>query len=277
MKQINNDQLTNYGHLFQGEHLDMVFASIEEGNTPGHLWMGESQLTDPMALLWDQGNNVFYISGEDFSRRIIKKFAALVGGEIRHRAIDGGLVNFRVHALNESIEPRLPDLFYDIELTKTNRMFYTFRGSGANSVPTSSLEEVEFELIDGEFLMQGHRENQHFVVEEIDWMWTTRERFVERGFGIAGVLENAIIGWCTAEYLSSRLCGIGIEILPQYQGQGLATEIAARFVNHSLQQGIIPHWECDGEHDASKRVAEKVGFELLDESTSWYGSFLRQD
>jgi RimJ/RimL family protein N-acetyltransferase len=254
----------------------MVFASIEEGNTTGYLWIGETQRADPMVLLWDQGNNVFYLSGEDISQGVIIKFAALVGGEIRHRAIDGGLANFRVHALNESMEPRLPDLFYDIELTKTNRLFYTFQGSGAYSVLASALENVGFELIDGEFLMQDHRENHQHVVEEIDWMWTTRERYVEKGFGIAGVLVNAIAGWCTAEYVSSRHCGIGIETLPQYQGQGLATEMAARFVNHSLQQGLTPHWECDSEHAASIRVAEKVGFELIDKVTFWYGSFLRQ-
>ena len=274
MKQINSDQLTTYGLLFQGAHLDMVFASIEEGNTTGHLWMGEHQRTAPMALLWDQGNNVFYISGEDFSQGIINECAALVGDEIRVRAFEDGLTNFKVHAVNPSMEPRLPDLFRDVELTKTNRLFYTFRGSGANKVPASALENVGFKLIDGEFLIQDHRENHHLVVEEIDWMWRTRERFVERGFGIAGVLDNAIIGGCTAEYLSSQSCGIGIEVLPQYQGQGLATEIAASFVNHSLLQGLTPHWECDSEHAVSIRVAEKVGFELIDKSTFWYGSFL---
>ncbi|MFP3897146.1 MAG: GNAT family N-acetyltransferase, partial [Anaerolineales bacterium] len=107
----------------------------------------------------------------------------------------------------------------------------------------------------------------------IRWMWPSEERFRQRGFGYVAVVDEAVICWCTAEYVSCRTCGVGIEVTRGYRNRGVGTATATRFVQEALRRGIMPHWECDAENPASMRVAKKVGFEKLEETLLWRGTF----
>jgi RimJ/RimL family protein N-acetyltransferase len=130
-------------------------------------------------------------------------------------------------------------------------------------------------LIDADFFEKGQFENNHYVKSEIEWMWSSPERFREKGFGYAAVKEAKIICWCTAEYVSENKCGIGIEVIKEFQNKGIATATTAHFLEHCLNQNIVAHWECDQDNVGSIRVAEKVGFERTEESVFWGGQFLR--
>jgi len=71
--------------------------------------------------------------------------------------------------------------------------------------------------------------------------------------------------WCTAEYVSDRKLGIGIETLPAYQGRGFATLTAAAFVQLCCARGLMPHWDAFQSNAPSLAVARKVGFEPVAE------------
>jgi RimJ/RimL family protein N-acetyltransferase len=77
--------------------------------------------------------------------------------------------------------------------------------------------------------------------------------------------ERQIVCWCTAEYVSCGWCGIGIETIQAYQRRGLATATATAFLAHCAAHGIQPHWDCWANNVPSVRVAEKVGFALVEE------------
>ena len=44
----------------------------------------------------------------------------------------------------------------------------------------------------------------------------------ERGFGTAAVMDANVICWCTAEYVSKSKCGIGIEVIDEFQNKGIS-------------------------------------------------------
>jgi RimJ/RimL family protein N-acetyltransferase len=111
------------------------------------------------------------------------------------------------------------------------------------------------------------------VLREIRSMWPSEERFRDRGFGIVAVLDGEIICWCTAEYVSPERCGTGIETSPRFEGRGVATATASRFVHLARERAITPCWECDSSNYGSIRVAEKVGFVRQAEETYWIGAF----
>ena len=104
-------------------------------------------------------------------------------------------------------------------------------------------------------------------------MWPSEERFYEQGFGVAAVVEERAICWCTAEYVSPQRCGIGIATDPAYERRGVATATAAQFIHDAQRRGIVPYWECGNWNSASIRVAQKVGFELIAEERYWIGAF----
>ena len=71
--------------------------------------------------------------------------------------------------------------------------------------------------------------------------------------------------WCTAEYVSPGVCGVGIETLEPYQKRGLATVAAQTFVQHAMRLGWQVHWDSWLNNTPSIRVAEKAGFEKVTE------------
>lgn len=274
MEEISECRIKEYVKYFPGSQPSMVLASVVEGNTEAQLWHTSQPDNNVVCLLWDKGNNVFYLSGQLVLAETIKDLASLINTYVRERAIKEGLSYFKVKTLSSSLENSITEIFQNISLHKTDKLFYTFRTKMAKAVPHPRLEGIQYHPIDADMLEEGRFENNHYVKSEIEWMWPSLERFLEKGFGTAAVIDARIIGWCTAEYVSKSKCGIGIEVLDEFRNKGIATATAAHFLEHCLHQNIVAHWECDKDNIGSVRVAEKVGFEKTEETVFWSGQFL---
>lgn len=273
IEEISVNRMGEYTGHFPGPQLEMVLASVADGNTEAQLWVAIQPGNHLMALLWDNGNQVFYLSGNPVAEDTVTEFASLINTHLKESAIKEGLSRFKVRALSDSLENSIPKLFRGLALNKTSELFYTFTKPKVNAIPAPRLGNVQFVLIDADFLDKDHVQNLQHVKSEIKWMWPSLERFCENGFGFAAWWEGRIICWCTAEYVSKRKCGIGIETIREFQNKGIATATAAHFVEYCLCHQITPHWECGSDHVGSIRVAEKVGFERIQEAASWVGTF----
>jgi GNAT superfamily N-acetyltransferase len=276
MEEISKHRMEEYVKYFPGSQPGMVLASVVEGNTEAQLWYTSQPDNQVVCLLWDKGNNVFYLSGQVAVPETIKELASLIHTHVSEKAIQERLSYFNVKTLSSSLENSIADIFQNIPLHKTNKHFYTFRADRVKAIPNPGLEGVQYHPIDADFLEAGRFENNRDVKSEIEWMWPSLERFLEKGFGTAAVMDARTIGWCTAEYVSRGKCGIGIEVIEEFQNQGVATATAAHFLEHCLNRNIVAHWECDKDNIGSVRVAEKVGFEKTEETVFWSGQFLCQ-
>jgi GNAT superfamily N-acetyltransferase len=275
MEEISKQRIEEYIKYFPGSQSSMVIASIVDGNTQAQLWYTSQPDNNAVCLLWDKGNNVFYLSGHLVLPETIKDLASLINTDIKEKAIKERLSYFNVKTLSSSLENSITDIFQNIALHKVNELFYTFRAQKVKSIPNPKLRGIQYHPIDADFLEEGRFENGQDVKSEIEWMWPSPERFLEKGFGTAAVLDASIICWCTAEYVSKSQCGIGIEVIDEFQNKGIATATAAHFLKHCLNQNIVAHWECDKDNIGSVRVAEKVGFENPEETVFWGGQFLQ--
>jgi len=274
MEEISEHRIEDYVKYFSGPQPGMVIASVVEGNTEAQLWYTSQPDNNVVCFLWDKGNNVFYLSGRLVLPETIKDLALLINTHVKEKAIKEGLLYFKIKTLSSSLENSITDIFQNIPLYKTNKLFYTFRAKRVKRTPKPKLEGIQYHRIDAELLEEGRFENNHYVKSEIEWMWPSLERFLENGFGTAAVKDARIICWCTAEYVSQSKCGIGIEVVDEFQNKGIATATAAHFIEHCVNQNIVAHWECDKDNIGSVRVAEKVGFEKIEETVFWGGQFL---
>ena len=154
---------------FPGRQLEMVLASIAEGNTNGRLWRVVGVDESALSLLWDQGNNVLYLAG-DADPATVQATAALIQSEIRESAIQLGRIYFKVNTLSAALTAAIPDLFPQIHLHETNKRFYRFEQT---SVPhfTAAVADVRYQRIDADFLAQATYENIDAVKAETAWMW----------------------------------------------------------------------------------------------------------
>ena len=276
MEEISVCRIEDYVRYFPGSQPGMVIASVVEGNTEAQFWHTPQPDHNVVCLLWDKGNNVFYLSGQLVLSETIKDLASLINTYVKERAIKEGLSYFKVKALSSSLENSITEIFQNTPLHKTNKLFYTFRDKKIKAIPTPRVEGVQYHPVDADFLVKGQFENNHYVKAEVEWMWPSLDRFREKGFGVATVVGARRIGWCTAEYVSTSKCGIGIEVIDEFQNKGIATATAAHFLEHCMNQNIVPHWECDQDNIGSVRVAEKVGFERTEETVFWSGRFLSE-
>jgi len=277
MEEILIDRIGEYAGHFPGTQSEMVLTSITGGNTQAQLWKSARPENGNVFLLWDKGNNVFYLAGNLTTQDVTDELASLIKIDIRKRAIEEKLLYFKVHALSPSFENAITTIFRGYTLGQTRKLFYAFNKPQVNIVPAPTLEGVEFALIDADFLERDHLQNIQQVKSEIQWMWSSSEKFRESGFGFAALKGGSIICWCTAEYVSRDKCGIGIETQPEFENKGIATSTTAHFVSYCLSHDINPYWECAGDNIGSIRVAEKVGFEKIDEAIFWAGVFDYQD
>jgi RimJ/RimL family protein N-acetyltransferase len=265
--QLPPEQIVEYANLFPGPHAALVVASIAAGNTAAQLW----DLGQPpgAALLWDQGNNVFYLAGAARAGASCAALAGLVATELRPRALAAGRPYFKVRALAPQLEAALPAIFAGVALREAPTLFF---GPPDGGRPAPSIGDIQLVPID-RALLTSEPANLKPVTSEIAGMWSSLERFYSHGFGCAALDGARVICWCTAEYASADRCGIGIATEPAYQRRGIATATAARFIQLARERRVAPHWECGAWNGASIRVAEKAGFVRVAAERYWIGTF----
>lgn len=78
--------------------------------------------------------------------------------------------------------------------------------------------------------------------------------------GVAAFQEGEIIGMAGASADSPHLWQIGINVLPEHRGQGIAATLVALLRNDVLAVGRLPYYGTSISHLASQRVALKAGF-----------------
>ena len=62
-------------------------ASVVEGNTEAQFWCTPQPDNNAICLLWDKGNNVFYLSGQLVLAETIRDFVSLINTDVKERAI----------------------------------------------------------------------------------------------------------------------------------------------------------------------------------------------
>lgn len=259
--------------LFPGRQLEMVVGSIADKNTCGRLWTYAPDDPGVFTLLWDQGNNNFYLTGYGESSSIEVALRDLIAEEIRHAAA-ADAPYFAVRALTAETAELPRRAFGGFLRGHRDCLIYSLPPEGHDSEPDPAADASDILLVPiDQTLWQMSYENVQPVKDEIRWMWPSLQRYLQRGWGTAAVADGRVVCWCTAEYVSDRLCGTGIETVRDMHNRGLATAVAARFIGQSLKWGCIPHWECSVDNPASARVAEKLGLRVVEESSFFVGKF----
>ncbi|QOR34378.1 GNAT family N-acetyltransferase [Clostridium sp. 'deep sea'] len=112
-------------------------------------------------------------------------------------------------------------------------------------------------------LLQKELKHKAGLVAELNYMWGSVAGFLNNGFGSCTVDNQTITGWCTAEYVSDKNCGIGIETVEQYQKQGIAYNNACNLLKMCKEKKLTAHWDCWDSNMGSVKTAEKCGFNKI--------------
>lgn len=114
-------------------------------------------------------------------------------------------------------------------------------------------------------LLHSEVKNLAMITEEVIGTATygSMEDFCRRGIGYAFASSNRICGFCTSEYPSKSSIAIGIEVLEEFQRQGIATEMAKAFLQMAAKRNLDVFWECWKSNEASVKTALACGFKRV--------------
>ena len=105
------------------------------------------------------------------------------------------------------------------------------------------------------------------LLEEMRSETESPDDFLNRGhFGIVAIKGKEVAGFCLSEYNFQDKLEVGVEVLPNHQKQGLATEMTKSLINLALSKGY-KHlgWHCWSKNKASVVTAKKIGLKKITE------------
>jgi RimJ/RimL family protein N-acetyltransferase len=253
--------------LFDLPHLGFVVDAMVAGNSPATIWV--DNVTHPRsAFVWDNSHSL-YFGGVADNPTFNAALRSLIADTMLPQKQLGV---FKIYSISDFWSAQISDLLQREVLPIRERILFRLDPTSATPQTLDMLPGFQLQPITRELLENAGRGNAENVLEEIASCWTTLDRFYAQGFGFCVVTDGGdIAGWCTAEYVSDGVCGVGIETVEAYQGQGVATMTARAFVQHCAAKGWTAHWDSWATNLPSVKVAQKADFsKVIDYSVQIY-------
>ncbi|MBA3873468.1 MAG: GNAT family N-acetyltransferase [Anaerolineae bacterium] len=248
--------------LFGVPHLHFVVTAMEVGNSPALAWVDDTHMPTS-ALIWDRAHNL-YFGGDAHNATFNASLRDFVVDNLVAEARQRAFGILKLYAVHDDWLDEIVTFLPDLSVQAHARVLYRLNPSADLSQPPKLPNHMRLVLIDNELLQTPRLTGISAVMQEIEDCWTSPEHFVDQAFGYCIIHDtDGIISWCTAEYFSPGVCGIGIETLQPYQRQGLATITARAFAQHATRLGWQVNWDAWLKNTPSIRVAEKIGFEKV--------------
>jgi len=111
-------------------------------------------------------------------------------------------------------------------------------------------------------LLNSNVDNINMIINEVT-TYDDMDDFVDRGIGFTPVIDNKVCGFCTSEYPTKTELAIGIEVLKEYQKQGIAKAMTKMLLNEACKRNFTVNWECWKNNIASAKTAMSCGFEKV--------------
>jgi GNAT superfamily N-acetyltransferase len=243
-------------------YLQFMLKGMGAGGSPAQVWANDPD-NPSAAFIWDTTHSL-YLVGDATDAAFNQALREFITDTLLPEAHQRDLGIFKVQTASDAWSAQVEALFAPLQVEVRPRVLYSI---DPGSVP-QPLDDVPADLhlseIDAALLSGDARLKVAPIVEEINACWVSEARFLADGFGVCLLDErNEAVGWCTAEYVSAGVCGVGIEVREIYQERGLATLLARAFSRHAAQKGITLYWDAWQTNTPSVRVAEKAGFQKV--------------
>jgi len=89
--------------------------------------------------------------------------------------------------------------------------------------------------------------------------WGPVDAFLSGGFGFAVTKANELVSVCWTMLVGEGIAEVAVETAESHRRQGFATLAACACIDHCLENGLRPEWDCF-ELPASMNLAQKLGF-----------------
>lgn len=134
---------------------------------------------------------------------------------------------------------------------------YRWEGAAVLNWRENLPKGVEIKRFDRTLLEKAERESD-FPFAHI--FYDGYESFRVNGFGFCLLENNTTASFVYTCAMSDKEASIGVDTVPKFQKKGYATLVCSAFIEHCLQNNLLPTWDADELNTASIALAQKLGF-----------------
>jgi hypothetical protein len=98
---------------------------------------------------------------------------------------------------------------------------------------------------------------------EIQATWGNVDTFAAHGRGFCLLNGGELLSACLAVFASEAADEISTHTVEAYRRQGWGAVVAAAFIQDCLAAGRHPNWECWWENEPSVKLAERLGYIMV--------------
>jgi len=232
--------------------------AVIERNNPG--WVFVDSMSDPhAALIWSQGNEGFYIFGNQIDS-YAKDLNHFIDIYIKPKLVNRGIKYFQISSVPPATDSELQAIFKSRKLNSWEQSVYLYR---KNNMISETIPDVGCLCDINDIIKKYTIKNMDFVEEKILNYWDSIDVFLAKGNGYCVLVDNTVASLSLTGWIAENTHEISIETVEQYRCRGFAKICSAALINKYLEQGCFPYWECETNNTASVKLAEKLGFSKL--------------
>jgi len=238
--------------------MEYLFNSILEGFTSAKFYVNDINKPSLSMVVQDKA---VYFGGQVQEEKVYHEVIDYFINNVLVKSIESGMYFLKAIYTTDEWAQALKKELLNQEYKVFPRLLFNH---SLKNIPNHQANDQGVQLLNiNKDIVDRQLENTDDLVDEITGEWMSIDNFYNHGFGICAVKDDRIIGWCTAEYMSDKSCGIGIETIEEYMGKNIASSMTCEFLKICKQKSLIPHWDSWVWNEASVKVAEKCGFEQI--------------
>lgn len=264
---LNVASYSSAAHLFISLNDHLGVLAILHGEMPGEVCVDDP--ASPHSALLRHGQR-FYLTGKArntiFNQAVRAYFLDVVIPETRANGNDSYILYYSP----DDWQPSLEAILVGQHPIPARHYFYQ-RASALQDWQPSVPTGFSLRWVDKKLLAEPALHNLDSLEEELLSEAPSVDYFLTHRFGVCGIYNNSIAGFCTSENDLDERCELGINTLEPYQRKGLATTLTLCMIDQAYQRGVRQiGWHCFASNQPSIVTAQKTGFERIREYPSYY-------
>ena len=241
-------------------HLEV--KAVIKGNNPGRIFV--DHINSPSTgLIWLGNNDGFFFIGDEKNELFNNHIKGFIDKVIYPEAKKLGLNSFIAIGNNSRWEKTIERIFEERHIQVSHQNVYKLRGHFNDDIEPSIKQGYEALKID-ESLYENdgnYIDNIGFLHSKILEFWSSPEQFFQKGIGYCIVYENKIVSLCFSGFVAENVHGIDIETVEEHRGNKLGQNVALCVVKDSVEQGMVPYWDCEEANKPSNLIAKTIGLD----------------
>jgi GNAT superfamily N-acetyltransferase len=205
----------------------------------------------------------FYLIGDHTDEDFVRNLDSYIKRIVEPRMREVSLSHFEVSGHHDE---------WSMESIFPTRSLYKFEQLVFSLVKEPRVQRnKKFEIINLKTDAWENRgiKNIKLIHRHLGLFWSSQGDFKEKGFGFAAVDKDEILGVCYSSFVTHDTHAIGVETMPQFQNNGVGSHLTSLLVEEIVNHGFIPYWDCSLDNESSKKLAERLGFDLIHRYTCY--------